>query len=150
MLFLLPPQPQRWIFNLGITYPVRARIEGEGVGVIRYCEFSTDAFVEPITHWESPTRLSFDVTENPPTMQEWSPYRKIHAPHLNTTFFSRRGEFRLKALDGGKTLLEGSTWYVQKLAPLWYWHWWSDLVIHKIHQRVLKHIKNLSENMTAK
>src|SRR5690606_8303557 len=37
------------IFRLGIAYPIEARIEGDGVGAIRYCTFSTGSFVEPIT-----------------------------------------------------------------------------------------------------
>jgi hypothetical protein len=43
----LPP-PNDWMFRAGVAYPVRARIEGRGVGAVRYCEFSTGAFVEPI------------------------------------------------------------------------------------------------------
>lgn len=140
------PAPQRMLFKLGIAYPVRARIEGQGVGAIRYCEFSTGPFVEPITHWDEPKRLSFSVSSNPPTMREWTLYQDIHAPHLTESFFSQRGEFRLKALSGGRTRLEGSTWYVMKLAPNFYWRWWSDMVIHAIHLRVLEHIKQLSEH----
>ena len=45
---------------------MKARIEGEGVGAIRYCSFSTGDFVEPITAWEKPHRLAFDVVKNPP------------------------------------------------------------------------------------
>ena len=48
--------PTEWIFRTGIAYPMRARLVGEGVGAIRHCEFSTGAFVEPITAWE-PGRL---------------------------------------------------------------------------------------------
>ncbi|HEU4536638.1 MAG TPA: SRPBCC family protein, partial [Polyangiaceae bacterium] len=70
----LPP-PSELAFRLGIAHPVRARIEGEGVGAVRRCEFSTGPFVEPITRWEPPHRLSFDVTSQPPPMHEWSPYR---------------------------------------------------------------------------
>ncbi|MFT5411723.1 MAG: hypothetical protein ACI9NC_004459, partial [Verrucomicrobiales bacterium] len=33
--------PPEGIFRLGIAYPIRARIEGKGVGAVRYCEFST-------------------------------------------------------------------------------------------------------------
>src|SRR5580692_375128 len=30
--------------------------------------------------------------------------------------------------------------------PQWFWTLWSDMMIHNIHQRVLLHIKRLSEN----
>jgi len=135
----LPPPTER-LFRLGIAYPRRARIEGHGVGAVRYCEFSTGAFVEPITHWEEPVRLAFDVRSQPPPMHEWSPYRHVHAPHLIDGLRSRRGEFRLVALPGGRTRLEGSTWYELELFPQAYWTLWSDALIHDIHARVLRHI----------
>lgn len=145
----LPP-PSRLVFKLGIAYPIRARIQGKGKGAVRYCEFSTGPFVEPITRWEEPHRLSFDVTKNPPSMKEWSPYRHIHPPHLDGSFLSRRGEFRLKALPGGKTLLEGSTWYELKIYPLSYWNLWADALVSHIHRRVLEHIKRQTETKPSR
>jgi hypothetical protein len=108
------PEPSRWLFRLGIAYPRRARIDGSGVGTIRRCEFSTGAFVEPITVWEEPHRLGFDVAAQPPPLTEWSPYRDLHPPHLDGYFRSRRGEFRLIPLPGNRTRLEGS--HVKRLA----------------------------------
>jgi hypothetical protein len=139
------PEPDHWLFETGIAYPLRARIEGEGVGAVRYCEFSTGAFVEPITRWEKPTRLSFDVEEQPIPMEEWSFYAEVHPPHLEQSFRSVRGEFRLIELPSGRTRLEGSTWYVLDMGPAPYWKLWSDEIVHRIHQRVLAHIKYLSE-----
>jgi uncharacterized membrane protein YhaH (DUF805 family) len=133
--------PPQWFFRLGIAYPVRARLLGHGAGAIRRCEFSTGAFVEPITAWEEPWRLAFSVAEQPPPLHEWSPYRHVYAQHLLETLRSRRGEFRLVALPGGRTRLEGSTWYELSLAPQSYWAFFSDLVIHRIHTRVLEHIR---------
>jgi hypothetical protein len=141
----LPPPPE-WFFQLGIAYPQRAHIEGTGVGAVRYCEFSTGPFVEPITTWDAPTRLAFDVIESPPTMHEWSPYEKVHAPHLDGILKSRRGEFRLTPLPGGGTRLEGHTWYTFAMAPEAYWTLWSDAAIHRIHLRVLEHIKHVAES----
>ncbi len=140
----LPP-PAELIFQTGIAFPMRARIEGAGVGAVRHCEFSTGPFVEPVTLWDPGHRLSFDVRSQPDAMKEWSPFRYIHPPHLDGTIRSRRGEFRLFALPGGRTRLEGSTWYELSMAPEPYWAVWSDGLIHAIHQRVLKHVKHLSE-----
>jgi hypothetical protein len=140
----LPP-PSELVFRLGIAYPRRARIEGTGVGAVRRCEFSTGPFVEPITRWEEPSRLSFDVVSQPHPMHEWSPYRHVNAPHLLGTMRSKRGEFRLVALDGGRTRLEGSTWYELEMSPGPYWTLWSDALVHAIHTRVLAHIKRLAE-----
>ncbi|AKT42576.1 uncharacterized protein CMC5_068030 [Chondromyces crocatus] len=139
------PRPAEWVFRTGIAYPTRARIEGEGVGAVRHCEFTTGPFVEPITAWEPPRRLAFDVAAQPPAMKEWSPFQHVHPPHLDGSLRSRRGEFRLIPLPGGRTRLEGSTWYELSMAPTLYWKVWSDDVLHRIHHRVLQHVKRLSE-----
>src|SRR5688572_18242603 len=121
-------------------------MEGTGGGPMRHCEFSTGPFVEPITTWDEPRRLSFDVVSQPMPMKEWSPYKFVNAPHLHDALRSQRGEFRLIALDGGtRTRLEGSTWYVLDMAPNAYWRVWSEWLLHSIHDRVLAHIETLSE-----
>jgi uncharacterized membrane protein YhaH (DUF805 family) len=140
----LPPPTER-IFRLGIAHPIRARLQGRGVGAVRHCEFSTGAFVEPITVWDAPRRLAFSVSSQPPPMHEWSPYRNVHPPHLDASLRALRGEFRLVPLSGGATRLEGSTWYELSLRPEWYWKLWTDALIHDIHERVLVHIKSISE-----
>jgi uncharacterized membrane protein YhaH (DUF805 family) len=139
------PEPDPWYFKLGIAYPRRATIEGSGVGAIRHCEFSTGSFVEPITVWQAPERLAFDVASQPPPMHELSPYRHVHPPHLDGYLRCRRGEFRLLRVAGGRTRLEGSTWYEFEMYPQDYWTLWSDTAIHRIHLRVLEHIKRLAE-----
>ncbi|MCA9130477.1 MAG: hypothetical protein KDB22_25485 [Planctomycetales bacterium] len=138
-----------WYFRLGIAYPTRARIEGAGVGALRYCEFSTGTFVEPITAWEQPTRLAFDVSAQPEPMFELTPYRHIHPPHLTGSFRSTRGEFRLTEISANRTLIEGSTWYQLKIRPAEYWTVWTDWILHRIHYRVLDHIKRSCETAVA-
>ncbi|HEY6392847.1 MAG TPA: SRPBCC family protein [Bryobacteraceae bacterium] len=140
----LPP-PEEAIFRAGVAYPIRAHIEGSGPGAIRYCEFSTGPFVEPIKIWDEPRLLQFSVSRNPRPMQEWSPYRHVEPMHLDGYLVSRQGQFRLVALPGGRTLLEGTTWYQHHLWPAGYWQSWSDAIIHRIHLRVLRHVKALSE-----
>lgn len=135
----LPPPSALW-FRVGIAYPTRARIEGRGVGAVRYCEFSTGPFVEPITRWEPPRELAFDVVAQPAPLEEWSPYEAIHPPHLDGYFRSVKGRFRLTPIDAGRTRLEGTTWYELDLHPRGYWMLWSDALMHAIHRRVLEHI----------
>jgi uncharacterized membrane protein YhaH (DUF805 family) len=144
----LPP-PTELPFRIGIAYPERAHIVGSGVGAIRYCEFSTGAFVEPITVWQPDRKLAFNVSKNPEPMREWSPYGHIDTPHLHGYMTSLRGQFELKALPGGRTRLIGTTWYQHHLWPASYWALWSDAIVHDIHWRVLKHIKTLSEGVAS-
>jgi hypothetical protein len=140
------PEPHEWFFHAGLAYPQRARIEGSGTGAVRYCEFSTGPFVEPIEVWDEPRLLRFRVTENPAPMEEWTPYWKVRPKHLHGYLVSKQGQFRLTPLANGHTLLEGSTWYQHGLWPAEYWRWWSDAIIHRIHLRVLNHVRILAEH----
>jgi hypothetical protein len=142
-----PPlrEPDDWLFQTGVAYPQRAEIRGTGVGAVRHCVFSTGTFSEPIEAWEPPTLLRFGVRDQPEPMREWSPYA-IHPPHLHGYLESRRGQFLLEALPDGRTWLVGTTWYSNRMWPAAYWNLWSDYVIHRIHGRVLTHIKGLAES----
>lgn len=137
-------EPDEIIFKTGIAYPIDATITGEGVGAIRFCNFTTGSFVEPITVWDEPSLLMFDVEEQPAPMKELSIW-DINAPHLHDFFCSQKGQFKLTELSNGYTLLEGTTWYYNKIKPNFYWNIWSDYIIHKIHERVLTHIQKSSE-----
>ena len=78
-------------------------------------------------------------------MVELSPYQDIHPAHLDNYMVSQKGEFLLTSLPDGRTKLQGTTWYTNKMWPQGYWKIWSDHIIHKIHLRVLEHIKRISE-----
>jgi uncharacterized membrane protein YhaH (DUF805 family) len=135
------PPPKETIFRAGIAYPIRAEIAGRGPGAVRHCVFSTGPFVEPITVWDEPRLLRFSVTANPAPMNEITPYGHIEPKHLHGYFESHQGQFLLTALPGGRTRVEGTTWYSHSMWPESYWHWWSDYIIHRIHMRVLEHIR---------
>lgn len=137
--------PTELLFKTGVAYPIRARIAGTGAGAIRYCEFSTGAFVEPIKVWDENKLLQFSVLEQPIPMREISPYGNLDTPHLHDYFVSRQGQFKLTRLENGGTLLEGTTWYRHKIKPEFYWRLWTEQIVHTIHQRVLNHIKEQSE-----
>lgn len=138
-------EPNEFVFKTGIAYPINATIEGQGVGAVRHCNFTTGSFIEPITVWDKPNLLKFSVTEQPEPMKEVSPYN-IHPTHLHGYWVSKQGQFKLTSLANGHTLLEGTTWYVNKIKPDFYWTSWSDYIVHKIHNRVLEHIKRQPEN----
>jgi hypothetical protein len=139
------PEPHEWFFRAGVAYPQRAGIRGSGVGAVRYCDFSTGAFVEPVEVWDEPRLLRFRVTENPAPMREWTPYGDLQPRHLHGYLISKQGEFRLTPLANHRTLLEATSWYQHGLWPAEYWRWWSDAIIHQIHLRVLTHIRTLAE-----
>lgn len=140
-------KPKELIFRAGFAYPIHAQISGRGKGAIRKCNFSTGSFIEPITNWDEPRLLQFDVAENPPPMKELSLW-DLDAPHLHDYFISKKGQFQLTPIGENKTLLIGSTWYFHRIQPSAYWQIWSNYIIHKIHVRVLTHIKKQSEKTT--
>lgn len=82
-------------------------------------------------------------------MNEWSPFA-IHPPHLDHYLVSKQGQFQLVPVAEGITRLEGTTWYSNRMWPAWYRQLWSDEIIHRIHLRVLRHIKTLAEEEAGK
>ena len=140
----LPP-PTELLFRAGVAAPTRARIVGTGVGAIRYCDFTTGSFVEPVTAWVENRLLAFDITAQAPPMTEWSPYREVNPPHLDGYFRATHGEFRLTLLPGGRTRLEGRTAYVVDMFPQRYWTLPAGRIVAAIHERVLRHIAALAE-----
>jgi hypothetical protein len=142
-------EPTELIFRTGIAYPINAKIEGTGVGAIRHCNFTTGSFVEPVTIWDEPRLLKFDVVDQPEPMKEIS-FWDIDAPHLHDYFVSKQGQFKLIKLPNGQTKLEGTTWYYHNIKPAFYWRPWSNYIIHQIHKRVLNHIKVNSEKNNSR
>jgi hypothetical protein len=61
------------------------------------------------------------------------------------TYLNPNETYTLSPLPGGRTRLAGTTWYEHRMWPQAYWRWWSDFLIHRIHARVLEHVKDLSE-----
>jgi len=143
------PPPTEMLFRAGIAYPIRAEITGHGSGAVRHCVFSTGPFVEPIEVWDEPRLLKFGVTSSPAPLNELTPYGHIEPRHLHGYFESEEGQFLLTRLPGGGTRLEGTTWYRHAMWPAAYWHLWSDYIIHRIHLRVLTHIREIVEHSGA-
>lgn len=134
------------LFRIGIAMPRFATIEGEGVGATRRCVFTTGEFVEPITVWDPPSRLAFSVTRQPRALSELTPYEALWAPHLDGHVLRvAEGEFRLIPLPDGGTRIVGRTRYALDMSPKAYWRAWGDGIIHRIHMRVLTHIKDMAE-----
>jgi len=140
------PATEAMPFRLGIAYPIEARIQGEGLTANRECRFSTGSFKEPILAWEPGKHFAFGVADEPVLMKELSPYRDIKVRHLEDHDFQpERGDFVLTPLPGGGTHMEGTTTYLNKMWPGFYWRLWADAIVHSIHRRVFIQIKTLAE-----
>lgn len=139
------PAADRPLFRRGVGHPTELRLEGEGPGATLAGEFSTGPFEVAIDEWDAPNRLAMSVTEHPPTMEEWSIYGEIDAPHLVDYFACDSGEIELEATPNGTTVLRGTTRCHQELGPSAYWTVWSKSIIDRLHQRVLEDVAHRSQ-----
>jgi hypothetical protein len=144
-------EPVSLIHHAGIAYPVRGRVFGEGVGALRYGDFSTGIAVERVTEWEVNRKLSFVVLKDVPGLRELSPYRHVHAPHVHGYFTTRETSFELIARAGGVTEIVERTSHQLKLDPALYWLPFARYMVDTNNARVLRHIKRQAEReMVAK
>jgi hypothetical protein len=140
----IPPSTE-WLFRLGVAQPIRAILDGNGVGALRRCDFSTGTFVERIEGWEENRYFAFSIVSQAEGMREFSPYN-IHPRHLDGYFVPQFAEFRLISNVDGTTTLKGTSHYRNAMWPGRYWQLWSHAIIHRVHIRVFDHVKRLSEN----
>jgi hypothetical protein len=132
-------------FHLGIAYPIRGRVVGEGVGALRYGEFSTGTAVERVTEWEPERKLAFVVVEDVPSMHEMSPYDHVHAPHAVGYFTTRVTSFELVPRPGDRTEVIERTSHTLRLEPILYWLPMARWIVYENNMRVMAHIKRQSE-----
>lgn len=132
-------------FRLGVAYPLGGKIVGEGVGALRYGEFSTGTATERVTEWVPERMLAFDVIEDMPSMIELSPYEHVHSPHIRGYFRTTRTSFEIvPRADGGSTIVERTS-HELKLEPAFYWLPLARFVVHANNARVLGHIRRAAE-----
>jgi uncharacterized protein YndB with AHSA1/START domain len=129
----------------GLAYPIRGRLLGAGVGTIRLGDFSTGTARERVTEWLPGRRLAFTVLRQPPAMEEMSPYRHVHAPHVNGYFATARTCFSLAATAGGHTRLTIEATHRLNIDPALYWEPLARLAIQLNVSRMLQDIRQKAE-----
>jgi hypothetical protein len=123
-------------FRLGVAYPVRGEILGEGVGATRLGEFSTGIAVERVTEWIPNQRLAFAVEADVPSMHEISPYKHVHAPHAVGYFRTSLTSFELaRQPDGGTEIVERTS-HQLKLDPVYYWLPMARWIVRENNMRI--------------
>lgn len=105
----------------GLAYPLRGELLGEGVGARRLGIFSTGTAEERVTAWQPGRLLAFTVLSQPPAMEEMSPYRVVHAPHLYGYVVSGDTRYILTPLPGGRTRLTLEATTILHIDPIAYW-----------------------------
>lgn len=134
-------------FRLGLAYPIRARLLGQGVGAERIGVFSTGIARERITEWQPDQRLAFALLSQPPAMAELSPYANVHAPHVRGYFETRATRFTLLPLPGGRTRLVADAEHVLRLDPVLYWEPVARWAIARNLERVLADLRTRAEQV---
>jgi len=145
----LSEEPVALAFRLGLAYPVRGEVLGEGIGSIRLGVFSTGVALERVTEWIPNRKLSFILLNEVPAMRELSPYAKVHAPHVVGYFRTTNTSFELLDRDDGNTEVIERTSHVLSLEPVLYWLPLARWVVHENNTRVLAHIKRRAEASQA-
>jgi len=138
-------EPPGLVGRAGLAYALGGRILSPGVGGDRLGYFSTGVARERITQWTPGRRLAFAVVRQPPAMEEMSPYRRVHAPHVNGYFDTGTTRFDLAPLPGGRTRLTIHTDHVLRIDPIPYWEPLARWAIHRNSRRVLDDIREKAE-----
>ncbi len=129
----------------GLAYPISSKLQGEGVGAKRVGSFSTGQATEVVTMWVPNKLLAFKVQHQPAAMEEMSPYRRVHAPHVEGYFVTGETRFDLVPLTKDRTRLQITSEHVLGIDPIPYWEPIARLAIWSNVSRVLEDIKAKSE-----
>lgn len=129
----------------GLAYPIRSELQGGGVGAQRMGSFSTGQATEVVTKWVPDRLLAFKVQHQPAAMEEMSPYRRVHAPHVEGYFITGETRFDLVPLTDNRTRLQITSEHVLRIDPIPYWKPIARLAIWSNVRRVLEDIKAKSE-----
>jgi uncharacterized protein YndB with AHSA1/START domain len=137
--------PAGLLARSGLAYPLRGRLLGQGVGAERLGYFSTGVARERVTAWEPGRSLAFRVLTQPPAMEEMSPYRRVHAPHVMGYFTTDQTRFVLRPLAAGGTRLTVTASHRLKIDPIPYWEPLARWATSANSRRVLLDIKTKAE-----
>jgi hypothetical protein len=132
-------------FRLGVAYPLRGEVRGEGVGAERLGEFSTGTAIERVTEWVPNRKLGFVVVRDIPGMRELSPYEHVHAPHVIGYFRTTYTSFELVPRSDGGTDIVEHTSHELRLDPVPYWLPMARWIVRQNNARVLEHIRAHAE-----
>jgi uncharacterized membrane protein YhaH (DUF805 family) len=138
-------EPPALPFRLGVAYPLRGDVLGEGVGTLRRGEFSTGTAIERVTEWLPERKLAFVVEQDVPGMRELSPYEHAHSPHVVGYFVTTSTSFELLPVAEGRTQIVERTAHELKLNPVFYWLPLTRYIVHLNNTRVLTHVARLAE-----
>lgn len=129
----------------GLAYPLESHLVGTGIDRRRIGRFSTGVANERVTAWQPGRLLAFRVIDQPPAMEEMSPYRRVHAPHVSGYFDTIDTRFDLTPMGGGRTRLTARSTHILRIDPVLYWGPIARWAIGQNVGRVLRDIRDKAE-----
>jgi prepilin signal peptidase PulO-like enzyme (type II secretory pathway) len=137
--------PPGIVGQAGLAYAIGSHLEGEGVGSMGVGYFSTGEARAEVTVWQPHRELALRVLSQPPAMEEMSPYRRVHAPHVEGYFITQGSRWTLQPLPNGQTRLTLSAAHELRIDPVPYWGPIARWAIAQNMQRVLGDIEREAE-----
>jgi len=129
---------------IGFPRPLEAKLEGEGVGAVRYATFEKGVlFVETINEWDEPRRLSFSIRADtksipPKTFDE-------HVIIGGRYFDVLTGTYWIDDIGNGDVILHLNS--SQRLSTRFnfYSHFWTEYLMADLQNYILAIIKKRCE-----
>ena len=134
---------------IGFPRPVEATLSHAGVGGVRHATFEGDVlFIETITHWEKPRKLTFGIhadadTIPPHTLDE---HVTIGGPYFDVL----EGEYELEPLADGAVLLHLRSRHRVSTNFNFYATLWTDFIMSDVQSYILAIVKRRSEALAGR
>ncbi len=130
----------------GLAYPMKIDFLSKGVGSEVKGHFSTGQSKAIVTEWLPNKLLAIKMIIQPPAMEEMSPYRDVHAPHLNGYFDTQETKFKITPLANGNSRLSVYSKHKLRIDPSFYWQPLARWAIDENIDSVLLDFKGQIEN----
>jgi len=141
---ITPEEYNAGLFNsLGIPQPISAAVDKKETGGHRTGNFEGGLrFIETITAYEAPRKVSFDINVDPTTVR-----LKVFDQHvLKGNYFSFvNATYELTPLTNGQVNLTLISGYRLTSTINFYGKFWGDMILKDFQDRLLRVIKNRCE-----
>lgn len=133
---------------IGFPRPLEATLSHEGVGGVRHATFEGEVlFIETVTHWEPPRKLTFSIhadaeTIPPHTLDQ---HVAVGGPYFDVL----EGEYELEPLPDGAVLLHLRSRHRVSTHFNFYATLWTDFIMSDVQGYILSIVRERAERAGA-